>query len=145
MHINELMESERTLDKRKNTFSQRHSVSRCSSWSRTAPCRLTQVTLRLWRHYSLKASAFLGSAGQHSLNWLIMVFKSKSKVCYMFPVVVKGVASFHAMTSVHRRNRPSSVVRGAHLLTEVVCNLPVQYYLLGITRLRYTKRPRVLY
>lgn len=90
IHINQLMESERTLDKRKNMFSKRHSVSGCSSRSRTAPCRLAQVALRLWRHYSLKASAFLGSAvkfpGQHSLNWLIILFKSKSKVCFMLPV-----------------------------------------------------------
>lgn len=89
IHTNQLMESERTLDERKNKFSKRHPVSRCSSRSRTAPCRLSQVALRLWRHYSLKASAFLGSAvkcpGQH-LNWLLIMFKTKSKVFSMLAV-----------------------------------------------------------
>lgn len=43
-------------------------------------------------------------------------------------------ASIHTVTSVRSR---------ADLLTEVVCNLLVQHYLLAITWLRYTQRPQV--
>lgn len=58
-------------------------------------------------------------------------------------MVVKGAASFRATTSVLRRN--ISALRHVDLLTEVVCNLLVQHYLLAVTQLRYTERPRVFY